>query len=86
MVGISGTIILNNVTDKDMELIWAYKAKHGDTFGFLPNVMQPQTQPNRQIYYNNVHFTYGNLHGLNLIAEVVNELHKKESEAKVAGQ
>jgi hypothetical protein len=86
MVGIQGTIILNNVTDKELELIWGYKARHGEAFGFLPNVMQVNTLPNRTIAYNNVHFTYGNLQGLNLITEVVNELHKKEQGAKVAGQ
>jgi len=84
MVGIGGTITLSNVTDKDMELIWSYKAKHGDGFGFLPNTIQLQTLPNRSVVYNNVQFNYGSLHGLNLITEVVNELHKRESEAKVA--
>ena len=86
MVGIGGTIVLNNVTDKDMELIWGYKAKHGDSFGFLPNTIQVGTLPNRVIVYNNVTFNYGSLHGLNLITEVANELHKREAQAKVAGQ
>jgi hypothetical protein len=35
--------------------------------------------------YSNVTFTYTDLHSLNVVAEVVNELHKKE-EAKVASQ
>jgi hypothetical protein len=86
MVGIQGTIVLNNVTDKEMEVIWGYKAKHGDTFGFTPSVMQPQVLPNRITVYNNVQFTYSSLHALNLITEVVNELHKKETELKAVGQ
>ncbi|HKF46608.1 MAG TPA: hypothetical protein VKB38_04570 [Terracidiphilus sp.] len=86
MVSISGNIALNNVSDKDMELIWGYKAKHGDAFGFLPNTIQIQHLPNRSVIYNNVQFTYGGLHGLNLITEVVNELHKREPEVKAAGQ
>ncbi len=86
MVGIGGSITLNNITDKEMEIIWGYKAKHGDTFGFSPNIMQPQVLPNRTTIYNNVNFTYGSLHALNLITEVVNELHKKETELKAAGQ
>ena len=66
------------VTDKEMELIWGFKSKHGTGFGFTPNTMQPQVRPDGVTIYNNVAFQYTNLHGFNLISEIVNELHKKE--------
>jgi len=85
MAQVNGTIVLNGVTDKELELIWGYKAKHENAFTFTPNTMQLAQGP-RGTVYNNVHFSYGTLHGLNLITEIVNELNKKESEAKVAGK
>jgi hypothetical protein len=83
MVNFNGQIVLNGVTDKEMALIWEFKAKHGNGFNFVPN-MQPQARPEGTIY-NNVQFSYATLHAFNLVAEIVNELHKKE-ETKTAGQ
>ena len=86
MATISGTIILNGVNDQQMEKIWGFKAKHGNSnaFAFLPNQIQPVGNSNPAIY-NNVYFSYNSLHGLNLITEIVNEIHK-QGEAKAAGQ
>ena len=80
MVNISGNIIMNGVTDKQMELIWGYKAKHEGAFSFTPNVIQTNVTPQGTVY-NNVTFGYTKLHGLNLITEIVNELSREESKA-----
>ena len=84
MANIVGNITLNAVNDREMELIWGFKAKHGNssTFSFQPNSIQPIQNSNPPTY-NNVLFTYNSLHGLNLLTEIVNEIHKKD-EAKAA--
>ena len=83
MTNASGTIILNGVTDKELELIFGFKAKHPNTFTFSPNVMQSSTGPNG-VTYNNVHFSYQTLHGLNMIAEIANLIGKSEAHARAA--
>jgi hypothetical protein len=82
MTNVGGNIVINGVTDKELEVIWGFKAKHEGAFAFQPNVMQPVPTPKGTIY-NNVTFNYNTPHGLNLITEIVNVLHKKEEEAKV---
>ena len=77
MVSINGNIALSGVTDKEMEVVWAFKAKHGIKLQFNPQTIQVN---NRQegTTYNNVMFTYSYLHSFNVVAEIVNELHKQE--------
>jgi hypothetical protein len=84
MVTFNGSIVLNGVTDKEMERIWGFKSKHGSGFSFTPNIMQPQIKPDGTTIYNNVSFQYNNLQSFNLISEIVNDLHKKEETAKAA--
>lgn len=86
MPSVAGSIVLNGVTDKEMELIWAHKAKHEGAFTFNPQQIQPANMPPRGTGYNNVIFQYGDLRGLNVIAELANELHKRNEEAKVANR
>jgi hypothetical protein len=85
MPTVNGNITLNSVNDREMEKIWGFKAKHGHTgaFTFQPNAIQVVPNQNPATY-NNVLFTYNSLQGLNLLTEIVNEIHKKE-EAKAAG-
>ena len=85
MTTVGGSVILNGITNKEMEIIWAHKAKHQDGFSFSPNGIQQTAQAGKFVY-NNVVFGYNSVHQLNLIAEVVNELHKREHEAKAAAQ
>ena len=86
MPTVNGNIILNGVNDREMEKIWGFKAKHGNSnaFTFQPNTIQPVANSNPPVY-NNVLFSYTTLQGLNLMTEIVNEIHKKE-EAKAANQ
>ena len=86
MASVSGNITLNGVTDKELEVIWGFKAKHERAFIFSPQGIQTTQNPKGIPIYNNVTFSYGDAHGLNLITEIVNTLHKKEEEAKAAGQ
>lgn len=87
MANISGSITLSSVNDREMEKIWGFKAKHGNSgaFSFSPAGIQP-IQNQVPALYNNVTFTYNSLHGLNLLTEIVNEIHKTEQEARAAGQ
>jgi hypothetical protein len=80
MASVNGNITLSGVNDREMELIWGFKAKHGNSlaFAFNPNVIQ--SVPNTGTY-NNVVFTYNSSHGLNLLTEIVNELNKQENKA-----
>jgi len=80
MATINGNIALSSVTDKEMELIWAFKAKHGTKLQFNPQAIQLNNKPN-ETTYNNVMFTYFDLHSFNVVGEIVNELHKQESMA-----
>jgi hypothetical protein len=80
MATINGNIALSGVTDKEMELIWAFKAKHGTKLQFNPQAIQANNRQDGTIY-NNVMFTYSDLHSFNVVAEIVNELHKQESKA-----
>jgi len=80
MVAINGNIALSGVTDQEMELVWAFKAKHGTKLQFNPQSIQANNRPDGTIY-NNVMFTYSDLHSFNVVAEIVNELHKQESKA-----
>jgi hypothetical protein len=80
MATINGSIALSGVTDKEMERIWAFKAKHGTRLQFNPQVIQVSNRPEATTY-NNVVFTYSDLHSFNVVAEIVNELHKQESKA-----
>jgi hypothetical protein len=86
MPSVNGNITLNSVNDREMEKIWGFKAKHGHTgaFNFQPNAIQVVQNQNPAMY-NNVVFTYNSLQGLNLLTEIVNEIHKKE-ETKAVGQ
>jgi len=63
-----------------MELIWAFKAKHGTKLQFNPQVIQLNNKPDGTTY-NNVTFTYFDLQSFNVVAEIVNELHKQGSKA-----
>ena len=85
MATINGSITLNGITDKDMELIWGFKAKHGGALNFLPNTMQPVNVQGRAAY-NNVMFTYTTREGFNIIGEVINTLHKHEEESREAAR
>jgi hypothetical protein len=78
VANVGGNIILNGVTDKELELIWGFKAKHERAFIFNPQTIQATQSPKGTPAYNNVTFSYGDAHGLNLITEIVNTLHKKE--------
>ncbi len=80
MINFNGTIILNGVVDRELELIWSFKSKHGNKLSFTPNVMQVVNRAEGPLY-NNVQFGYNDLHGFNLVAEIVNDLHKQESKA-----
>jgi hypothetical protein len=66
---INGNITLNGVTDKDMEMIWGFKARHGAALSFAPNAIQPSSVQGRAAY-NNVVFAYTSREGMNIIAEV----------------
>ena len=72
VVTTNGNIALGNVTDKEMELIWSAKAKHGTKLQFMPQAIQVNNRPEGTTY-SNVTFTYTDLHSLNVVAEVVNE-------------
>ena len=80
MTTMNGNVALSGVTDKEMELIWAFKAKHGTKLQFNPQQIQVNNRPEGSTY-NNVMFTYSDLHSFNVVAEIVNELHKQESKA-----
>jgi len=86
MASINGTIVLGGVTDKQLEMIWGHKAKHEGAFSFLPQTMQTQNLGQNRVVYNNVQFAYGNLQGLNLITEIVNEIEKREKQATAVNQ
>ena len=87
MPSISGSITLNGVNDREMEKIWGFKAKHGSSgaFSFQPNVIQ-SVGNSTPATYNNVLFTYSSLQGLNLLTEIVNDIHKLEEHSKTVGQ
>jgi len=84
VVTFNGQITLSGVTDKEMELIFGFKAKHGNSLAFNPGGLQIAKLPG-PMTYNNVVFSYSDLHTFNIVSEIVNELHKKE-EPKAAGQ
>lgn len=84
MVTFNGQITLSNVTDKEMELIWGFKAKHGTKLQFNPQPIQT-INGSEGTTYKNVMFSYSDLHSFNIVAEIVNEFHKKE-EPKAAAQ
>ena len=84
MATIGGSVLLSGVTDAEMVRIWEAKAKHGARLQFNPQQFQTNNTAQGAIY-NNVQFTYNDLHSLNVLTELVNELHKKE-EPKAAGQ
>lgn len=77
MLTFTGSVSLNNVTDSEMAKIWEAKARHGEKIQFNPQQFQiVHTQQGAR--YNNVQFTYGDLHILNILTELLNELHKGE--------
>ena len=79
MATINGNIALSDVTDKEMELI-GHSRPTRDQIAVQPQVIQLNNKPNGTTY-NNVTFTYFDLHSFNVVAEIVNDLHKQESKA-----
>ena len=85
MITFNGSVTLGGVTDREMVKIWEAKTKHGTKLQFNPQQFQIVHNQQQGTTYNNVQFTYGDLHSLNILTELINELHRKE-EVTAAGQ
>lgn len=85
MTGMSGSVGLSGVTDKEMLTIWEHKTKHGTKLQFNPQQFQAAYGP-QGATYNNVQFTYSDIHSLNVLTELLNDLHKTGEQVKAAGQ
>ena len=86
MVGCTGTITLNGITDKELVKILEIKIRHEGQFHFNPQQLQPvpNRQQNQETVYNNAYFSWSAEPGLQAVHEVIGYLLKKEERKEAA--
>jgi hypothetical protein len=88
MVGCTGSITLNGITDSELVKILEFKVKHEGKFTFNPQTLQivPNRPPAQETVYNNAIFHWQNEEGLRVVHEIMGYLLKKEERREAVAQ
>jgi hypothetical protein len=73
-----GSVTLNSLDDREMAVVFEFKARHEGIFGFDPKQMNTVNIGGNppKIAYNNVILSWNKLEGLKLLVELIEKLQR----------